>query len=431
MKSGSHLIVAGSAWAARIVLALLQVASVRLLTVGLGQQSYAVYALLLGLSVWFTLADFGIAAALQNMISECRARAVDYSRVVGMWALIAMAGGGLLALLAWMLAPWLAGMLMASFDGVPMDVRVQALRIMMVSAIALASGSLIYKIWYGEQRGYLTHLCQLFGGVAAYASAALVLHLDVPHRLEWCAVAYFGINALLPMAVLLWRMRAASSPAAGEERILSDRVMRSALGFWGYGLMAALVLQLDYVLIAFVLGPDDLVAYSIYSRIFGLGFFVYTSVLGALWPVLSEKAAQGRGKEMNALVARHVALGLGFIVAFTAVVAIYDSRIIQLISPTLHVGVPLSFVLAMGAYFAVRVWSDTYAVMLQSMGQLRPFYMLVPAQAALSIGGQIVGSRLLGLAGVPLGMGLSFVLTVAWAAPHLARDRSLRLSAPL
>jgi len=413
------------------VLALLQVASVRLLTVGLGQQSYAVYALLLGLSVWFTLGDFGIAAALQNLISECRARGVEYGRALGLWAAIAVAGGAVLALAAWAVAPWLAGLLMASFDGVPMDVRVQSLRIMMVSAIALASGTLIYKVWYGEQRGWLTHLCQLAAGLAAYASAALVLRLDLPNRLEWCAVAYFGINALLPVACLVWRTRGLRWPARADRGELLYRVLRSALGFWGYGLMAALVLQLDYVLIAFLLGPDDLVAYSIYSRIFGLGFFVYTSVLGALWPVLSEKAAQGRGEEMNALVARHVALGLGFILAFTLLVALFDSRIVHLISPTLHVAGSLTFVLAMGAYFAVRVWSDTFAVMLQSMGQLRPFYMLVPAQAALSIAGQVVGSRLLGLPGVPLGMGLSFVLTVAWAAPHLARNRSLRLSAPL
>lgn len=427
LAARSHLVVAGSAWASRIVLALLQVASVRLLTIGLGQPSYAVYALLAGVAAWFTLADLGLPAALQNFISESRARQHDYAPAVARCAALAVAGGAVLAGLAWVVAPWVAGPLMANLTGVPADARLRSLRLLAVACIALASGSLVYKVWYGEHRGWLAHLCQLAAGLLSYGATALVLRGDPAHRLEWSVAAWFGFNALLPVACLAWRSRGLSGPGrAGLPRGLA----RQALGFWGYAWLAALVLQLDYVLIAFLLGPDDLVAYSLYARIFGLGLLVYSSVLGALWPVLAERAVQGRGAEMLASATRHVAAGLAFMLGFTAVVARFDGAIFGLLSPTLHVATSPGFVLAMGGYFLVRVWTDTFAMLLQSMGYLRPFYLLVPVQALASIAGQVACVRLWGLVGIPLGMGLSFLLTVAWAMPLLARRRSAGLRAP-
>jgi len=427
LATRSHLVVAGSAWASRVVLALLQVTGVRLLTVGLGQQSYAVYALLAGLAAWFTLADFGLAAALQNFISGARARGQDHTPVVARCAALALAGGAVLALLAWGLAPAVAGVLMAGLPGVAPDARVDALRLLAVAGIALAAGSLVYKVWYAEQRGWLAHLCQLVAGLLAYGATALVLHVAATHRLEWSVAAWFGLNALLPLGCLLWRTRGLRGARAAAA---PPGLLGQALGFCGTAGLAALVLQLDYVLIAFLLGPDDLVAYSLYARVFGLGLFVYASVLGALWPVLAERAAQGRGAEMLAQTRRHVLAGLAFMLGFTALVAAFDGRILGLLSPTLHVSPSLAVVLAMGGYFLLRVWTDTFAMLLQSMGHLRPFYLLVPVQALASIAGQVAGVRLWGLPGIPLGMGLSFLLTVAWAMPLLARRRAAGL-APL
>ncbi len=427
VKSSRYLLVAGSAWASRIMLALLQVASIRLLTMGLGQSAYAVYALLLGLAAWFTLADFGISAALQNLVAESRARGIDYTATFAAWSVIAMAGGALLALAAWLLSPWLAAMLMADFPGVSTEARVDATRVMAVASIALASASLIFKVWYGEQRGYLAHLCQLAGGALAYLCSAWVVNHVVEHRLEWCLFAWCGINALLPMAFLLWRVKGARLPPRGASTPAMRDVARQALGFWGYGLMAALVLQLDYVLVARVLGAADLVSYSIHARVFALGFFVYTSVLGALWPGLTERAALGRGREMMTSALRHLGAGLAFIALFTAFVALFDDRLLAIIAPTVSAAGTVSFIVAMGGYYLVRVWSDTFAVVLQSMGQLRPFYVMVPAQAVVSIAAQLAGLRWLGLPGIPLGMGLSFLLTVAWAAPMLASRRSRSL----
>jgi len=428
LKSSNYLLVAGTAWASRILLALLQVASIRLLTIGLGQEFYAVYALLLGLAGWFTLADLGISSALQNQVSESRARGGDYATTLATWSMIAIAGGAVLTLAAWLVSPWLAALLMQDFPGVPADARVNATRIMAVASISMASGSLIYKVWYGEQRGYLAHLCQLTGGVLAYAMSAWILHHVVAHRLEWCLFAWCGINALLPLGFLMWRTKGVRWPARDAWTPAMRGMARKALGFWGYGLMAALVLQLDYVLVARLLGAADLISYSIHVRIFGLGFFVYASVLAALWPALTERAVQGRGSEMLAVAVRPLVAGLAFMALFTTFIAMFDERLLAIIAPTVTATTTASFILSMGAYYLVRIWTDTFSVMLQSMGQLRPFYLLVPVQAVVSIASQIAGVRWLGLPGIPLGMGLSFLLTVAWAAPMLVRQRSRGLA---
>ena len=68
----SHYIVTGSAWGSRIVIAALQLLSIRVLLEGLGAERYAVFLLTNALLSWYMLADMGVGISLQNYISEHR-----------------------------------------------------------------------------------------------------------------------------------------------------------------------------------------------------------------------------------------------------------------------------------------------------------------------------------------------------------------------
>ena len=74
LKIPNHLIIAGSSWLSKIVIAGVQVASISYLLSILGEEKYAVFNLLTGLLVWCSAVDFGIGTGLQNYISECRAK---------------------------------------------------------------------------------------------------------------------------------------------------------------------------------------------------------------------------------------------------------------------------------------------------------------------------------------------------------------------
>ena len=76
----NHWKVAISAWSFRIVSALVQIISIKVLFNYLGMDRYAVYVILYSLLHWCNLFDCGIGNSLQNYISEARVKKQDYSK---------------------------------------------------------------------------------------------------------------------------------------------------------------------------------------------------------------------------------------------------------------------------------------------------------------------------------------------------------------
>ncbi|EAM5567772.1 transporter, partial [Salmonella enterica] len=77
-----HLIIAASSWLSKIIIAGVQLVSVKFLLEILGEESYAVFTLLTGLLVWFSIADVGIGSSLQNYISELKADRKSYDAYI-------------------------------------------------------------------------------------------------------------------------------------------------------------------------------------------------------------------------------------------------------------------------------------------------------------------------------------------------------------
>jgi hypothetical protein len=89
-----------------------------------------------------------------------------------------------------------------------------------------------------------------------------------------------------------------------------------------------------------------------------------------------------------------------------------------LLAPTQALEAPSALLLLAGGYQVLRVWTDTFAMMLQSMSLLRPFWLLVPLQAIASVMLQIWLVPQFGLYGTFIGLTLSFLLTVSWGLPY-------------
>jgi O-antigen/teichoic acid export membrane protein len=96
---------------------------------------------------------------------------------------------------------------------------------------------------------------------------------------------------------------------------------------------------------------------------------------------------------------------------------VFMPQVVNLISPQKGYTIPAMFVLLLGVYYVVRVWTDSLATVLMSMSYLRPFWLLVPVQALLSAVLQWVLIPKLGIYGVVFGIIGSFLLTVSWGLP--------------
>ena len=181
--------------------------------------------------------------------------------------------------------------------------------------------------------------------------------------------------------------------------------------------MAAGVLQIDYIVMSQFLAAQDIAAYYISTKVFGLAFFVYSAILAALWPVFAESIAKHEWGLVQRYLRKYLALGLSFMFVCTISLIWLIPVAVGMLAPNENIIIPFGFILLLGFYHMIRVWTDTFAMVLLSINHMRPFWIYVPIQAILSIVLQWILVPLYGLYGVALGLIGSFIFTVSWALP--------------
>jgi len=413
-----HLFVAASAWASRAVMALVQFASIRVLMTGLGLEQYAVFALLTGLAGWFMLADFGIGASLQNYISEHRAKTLGNEAYVISAAVLAafFLVFNIVALYA--SSPYIAPILLKQFPALTNSDKENLFFLAGCMFVVSALGGLSYKIWYAEQKGYLSNMLPTIASLLGYFGIVVVNKIASSNQLLLCLIAFIAPVAILPFAALVAQI--GTRIGIGFRQLnwtIFAKVLKRASPFWIFALMSNLVLQIDYLVISQLLKPDDIVAYNLSTKIFGLAFFIYASLLTSLWPAFSEAIARGNWATVKGHTRKYLWVGLGFMSIATIFLAWTMPAAIHLLAPSETILIPIVFVILLGAYQLIRVWTDTFAMILMSMSDIRPLWLTSPIQALLSISLQWYLAQSYGIYGIVFGLMLSFLLTASWTLP--------------
>lgn len=422
-----HLLVAGSTWLSRIVTAAVSFFVVRLLTDLLGAEGYAAYSVLAGLLGWFSLGDFGLSSAVQNRVAQRRAAGTAYGAVivyalrllVVLWIPVA-------AVLVVASGPIAAPLLRAS--GFPPEA---AQRYFLVAAALLsvtAVSHLAYRIWYGEQRGFLANGVTALSALGGLVLLTAVSGVDVSDRMTAALVAGLGTPALLgATALVLVYVRARKTRG---DFPLAERgpMVRKSMEFWAFGIMSTLVLHIDIIIISQTLPAPDIALYSVLRKFYDIGQVLYAAVLLALWPTWTELTSAGDWSTAQRYLVRYLALGLLGSIGLSAVMLILAPTLLDLLAPSLLLRPSAGLLLVLGGVAAVRVWTSTWAVALQSVDEVRVLWLSTPAQALINGVLQFYMARRWGLTGLLAGLMLSYLLTTVWILPlqtlRLARARS-------
>ncbi|WP_144033525.1 MATE family efflux transporter [Sphingomonas guangdongensis] len=398
----------------------------RILTDGLGTVGYGAFAVLSSLAGWFALSDFSIAVTLQNYISERRAAELETDDLVFTAATLSLGAALLFAVVLLLAGPWLSNLLLDEFAVLSRSERTLAFYAIAFPSIGTALGGMAYKIWFAQHRGYLSNLLPAAGTVLGTVAVWLFMRSSPQQPLASTLFLYYAASALIPVLALTGIVL-----AAARHRFATDLLrplLRRAARFWIFGVLAAAVLQVDYIIMAQVLQAADIVVYNVASKIFQLVFFVYNALLFALWPVCSEAIARGEWARVFALLRRNLVIGIAFTVLCGVGVGVLNGTIVSIVAPTLAEPLPMLVVILLTIYVAVRVWSDTFGMVLQSMNDLTPLLIALPIQAVLSAALQTLGASVAGLPGMIAGLTACFVLTVAWYLPwrciRYARERT-------
>lgn len=432
-----HLLVVGAAWASRAVTALVLLASVRILMDSLGLENYAVFVLLTGLTGWFMLADMGIGSSVQNHISESRARGQSYDDLIFASGLLAVLFLFVTVIALYFISPYVAPLLLKIFPFLSEAEKTKLFFLTGALSIGMGVGGIVYKIWYGEQKGYLSNIVPAIAAVVGLIGLLLVRQTPVENRLFISLAAFTAPLAVLPLGVLLvqqWRvlrLRRSLEYSRTQFHGTILRLLKRGLQFWFFAIMAAGVLQIDYIVMSQFLVSHDIAAYYISTKVFGLAFFVYSAILAALWPVFAESIAKHEWGLVQRYLRKYLALGLSFMFICTVSLIWLMPVAVEILAPKENIIIPIGFILLLGFYHMIRVWTDTFAMVLLSISHMKPFWIYVPIQAILSIVMQWVLVPVYGLYGVALGLIASFIFTVSWALPLAAwKNYKLRQHSP-
>lgn len=423
----SHFFVAGSAWVSRIVMAMVQFASIRILIDILGLEQYSAFTLLTGIAGWFLLADLCVGVSLQNYISEARAQKKAYDE----WIITAGIIVVVLMIIAitslYLISPYVAPYFLKQYVFLNDEKKSELFFLVGGLSVAGGIGNIICNVWYAEHKGYLANIVPALASVLGLAGLFYLKGVPLVERLYVCLAVFSAPSAVLLLFGLAWRIYYHAARTSGVQAIeIARKLLKRGYRFWLFGILSLGVVKVDYVIMSQFLNAHEIVVYSISTKVFGLSFFLYSSILYALWPVMTEKIADGKWYEVGQYIKRY--LFLGFAVTFVSTILLIWLMpvAVDLLAPKSSVVVPNGFIYLLGTYQMILVWTGIFAMILHSMSELKVFWIPTFFQALISVCAQWILVPIMGLYGIVIGLIFSFLITVSWALP-LAVKRHYQL----
>lgn len=363
------------------------------------------------------LADLGTGQSLQNYISEARATKREYAQYIIATAAIVFAvvtvGIGVIVIFG----GWPATYLLSQFEFLTDKERYLSFTTVAGLVILTAGGSLVYRIWYAEHKGYFANIATASAAVAALGGISYVAQSNVENKLLWCLIAANAPMAALPVGSLLARVWMTAKVTAESMKESAGKILKRGGKFWLFNIAAATVHQIDYIVLSQFVPADQIVVYNIAGKIFTAVGFIIGAVLQAFWPVCAEAVIKGDWERIRSFTRKYLVWSMMCVVMFTICFAIFRMPIASIFSSHGLVILPAPFILFLGVMYLIRVWTDVFAVILQSMNDLKMLLIWAAIQATIGLGLQILLVPMFGIYGTVTALSLSWLLTVSWLLP--------------
>ncbi|MBC8945598.1 MATE family efflux transporter [Xenorhabdus indica] len=421
LKIPNHLIVASSSWLSKIIIAGVQIISISYLIPLLGEDKYAVFSLLTGLLAWCTLVDLGVGNSLQNYISESRVNKESYDGLIKASIQLVVLSLIFFILFFYISSDFLSSLYLSSFGTIIDHENRNSFFIASVIFSIIGIGTVSYKILFSEFLGWKANIYNAISYILGLLSVVFILKYGIYTNVSGALMALYAPVGAISLCYLIYRYAKISHVKVDVKYYVI--ITKRSIGFLFFAFLSMLVLQVDYIVISQRLSPSDIVKYTIMMKIFSLVFFIYSAVLQALWPVCAELRVKCEWKRLNKIIIINIVFGIIFICLSTTFIYLFKAKIFNLIAKEINYALSFEVLILLAIYFCIRVWTDTYAMLLQSMNHLKILWFFVPFQAGISILSQWYLSKNLGINGILLGLIFSFLLTVFWGLPLAYKNK--------
>lgn len=407
-----NIFIAMTAWGNRIISAAVQLITIPLLINLLGIEGYGRFAIIISFSGWMTLLDFGLGNTIQNTISTKRTKEEPYTLDILFLIIL---------LFPMMIVTLIAINIICTFINFK-GISSHDLSTFFSIAFLTNIFGICYKVFYGMQLGYLANIFPLIASLLILAFLLIASKLEVT-GFRSVLLFYFSPQLIISFCAFLFLTIKLNLLKYTYDLSLKSFV-KSAKEFLGrstrfslFAVLAALTLQLDYLIMSQFVTLDEIAVYAVSFKFLSFILFFNTGMNQSIWPTLSELTYKSQWKEADKLIRLSIligsiallGIGLGLTLAGNNLATILKFNHENIFNTWLW--------FFMLIYGFIRVWTDSFAMALQSMNRLRSLIFTVPIQAIISIVLQIFLCKSIGVIGIPIAISVSFILSVAWILP--------------
>lgn len=382
----------------------------------LGPERYGMWMALSAFAVLLSFADFGIGNSVLTAVAHSAGRSDAEAlrrQISAAYAAMGAIAGIMLALLAvaYPVVAWerlfnVSGALAAAEAGPAAAV------FLVVLALTTPLG-LVQRIQLGLQQGFRASLWQ--GAASLAALAALLAAIRLEAGLPWLVLALAGT----PVAVSLVNTLDFFARRHRELRPRFDRLDLAAIRrlsgdgalFLVLQVCAALLFQLNALIVARVLGAEAVAAYAVPERMFAVVATVLALFLTPLWPAYGDAAARGDHGWARRTLRQSLLFGVGGAAALAALLVVAGPWLIGWWVGE-GLAVPFALLAGLGLWRVIEAAGNAGAMFLNGVNRLKIQVAAALACVVVSIPLRVWWTEAFGLPGVIWATIASYLLVV-------------------
>lgn len=376
------------------------------------------FIILVGLIGWFALSDGGIGYAVQNVVTKklSTGQSAD-QEIVCAYSMLLLISTAIVGVL-FGFRENIADLLFGKITSVTSEAGAMTFMQSAIVFVAGAAATLSTKVLYSMHRGYVANIAS---GLSAGVGVLLLIGgiSLASDKVAYAVAALYGPAALIGCALGAFQIFKALRSLPAISITVATDLLKSAKGFFLFYLLAAAVLQIDYLVMSQkVSDSTEIIQYYSLAKVFTLISFFNQAILYAAWPQMTARYTSGAFPEIRAMLRKMVIVSATITLLATLAILFVRNFLLGVIVPGISIEFRPEIIAGFGALALMRCLTDPFAIFLQSIGRMSPLIVCVAIQALLGAGLQWFLSETLGIGGILLALVVAFAATAAWALPY-------------
>jgi len=349
----NYFFVAVIGWISKVISASLSIINTRLLIELFDFKGFAAYSVIISLSGWVALLNFGIGPAIQNEISKYKSEGKDVKSLLSLsFSLILLIISISIPLLL-LITLFIKKVLLSNYS----FISIYSLYITLFFLLLAGITDIYYKILFAEYRGYLSNI------YPALLSLFVLMFLIILKTLNIKDFNILLICVFSPYLIIFFLSHFTSlgfiKPKFDIK--LFKEVIHIAKKFFLFAILSNSTLNIDYIVMSKIINEKDISIYNINMKIFNFIFMFYNTILFALWPVVSEIFYKKQFKKIDDKIFKTIKIGIFYLIIGFSLIYVFKKNIFNFISGK-NIIVSYTTIILTAIYFLLRIWTDTRAL---------------------------------------------------------------------